>query len=115
MNDEVTQDEIFAMVQRFRKGKGKGKGKGKKGVCWNCGESDHYSRDCRTTNKTTAGQMVVHCRIRKAARQAKMQAKDGIQAGETVRAKANTGKEAVSPKNGKARTSRTIAHQRGRA
>ena len=24
----------------------KGKGKGKKGVCWNCGESDHYSRDC---------------------------------------------------------------------
>ena len=41
---EVTQDDIFAKVQQYRKGKGKGKGKGKKGACWNCG--DHHSRDC---------------------------------------------------------------------
>ena len=46
MINEVTQDEIFAMVQQFRKGQGKGKGKGKKGACWNCGESDHGTRDC---------------------------------------------------------------------
>ena len=43
MKNEVTEDEIFAMIQQFRKGKGKGK----KAVCWNCGESDHYCRDCR--------------------------------------------------------------------
>ena len=30
MNNEVIQDETFAIVQQ-----GKGKGKGKKGVCWN--------------------------------------------------------------------------------
>ena len=76
----------------------------------------------RTTNKTAAGQMVVRGRIRQAARQAKMSAKDGMQAraigtaGETVRAKAKTGKGAASPKNGKARTDRMIgAHQRGKA
>ena len=46
MKHEVTQDEIFAMVQQFRKGEGKGRGKGKKRACWNCGESDHYSGDC---------------------------------------------------------------------
>ena len=46
MKNEVTQDEIVAVVQHFRKGKGKGKGKGKKGAYWNHGESDHYSRDC---------------------------------------------------------------------
>ena len=33
----------------------------------------------RTTNKTAAGQMVVRGRIRQAARQAKMSAKDGMQ------------------------------------
>ena len=44
--NEVTQDEIFAIVQQYRKGKGRGMGKGQKGACWNCGESDHYSRDC---------------------------------------------------------------------
>ena len=37
--DSITQEELFAMVQLFRKGKGKG-------VCWNCGDCDHYSRDC---------------------------------------------------------------------
>ena len=42
MKNEVTQDEIFAMIQQFRKGKGRGK----KGVCWNCGESDHHCREC---------------------------------------------------------------------
>ena len=64
----------------------------------------------------------MHGRIGKAARQAKMQAKDGMQArtigtaGETVRAKAKTGKRVVSPKNGKPRTDRTIgAHQGGKA
>ena len=31
MSNEVTQNEIFAMVQQFRKGRGKSKGK--KGVC----------------------------------------------------------------------------------
>ena len=31
----------------LKMGKGKDKGKGKdNGVCWNCGEIDHYSRDC---------------------------------------------------------------------
>ena len=58
----------------------------------------------RMTNKTTAGQMVVHGRFRKAAGQAKTQAKDGTQAravgtsGKTVRAKAKTGKGVVSPR-----------------
>ena len=33
VKNEITQDEIFAMVQQFRKGKGKGKGNGRKGVC----------------------------------------------------------------------------------
>ena len=105
-----------------KKGKGKGKGKGKKGVCWNCGESDHYSRDSPNANKTTAAQMVVRGRIRKAARQTKMQAKDGMQAraigtpGETVRANTKTGKVVVSPKYGKVRTNRMIgARQRGKA
>ena len=46
MKNEITQDETLAMVQQFRKGKGKGKDKGKKGGCWNCGETDHHSRDC---------------------------------------------------------------------
>ena len=52
----------------------------------------------RMTNKTTPGQMVVCGMVKKAARQAKMQAKDGIPArtigtaGETARAKAKTGK-----------------------
>ena len=74
----------------------------------------------RITNKTTLGQMVEHGRIRKAARQAKLQAKDGTQAraigtvGEAVRAKAKTGKGVVRPKNGKARTGRMIgARQHG--
>ena len=73
----------------------------------------------RMTNKTTAGQMVGLGRIRKAARQAKMQAKVGTQAraigtvGETVRSKAKTGTEMVSPKNDKVKTERMIgAHQR---
>ena len=47
--DSIRQEELFAMVQQFRKGKGKGKSKGKgkgKGVRWNCGDGDHYSRDC---------------------------------------------------------------------
>ena len=37
---------------------GKGKGKGKKGECRNCGESDHYSRDCpndKQDNSWTGG------------------------------------------------------------
>ena len=45
--DSITQEELFAMVQQFRKGKGKGKSMSKgKGVCWHCGDGDHYSRDC---------------------------------------------------------------------
>ena len=50
----------------------------------------------------------------KAARQAKMQAKDGMHAraigtvGETVRAKAKSGKGVVGPKNGMARRDRVI-------
>ena len=51
--DEVTQDEIFAMVQQYRKGKCKGK----KRACWNCGGSDTTAEIARMTNKTTAGQM----------------------------------------------------------
>ena len=41
--DSITQEELFAIVQQLWKGKRKGRGKG---VCWNCGESDHCSRDC---------------------------------------------------------------------
>ena len=54
---EVTQDEMFAMVQQFRKGRDKGKGKGKKGTCWNCGETITAAETARLTNRTTAGQM----------------------------------------------------------
>ena len=61
-------------------------------------------------------------RFREAARQAKTQAKNGTQAraigavGTTVKAKAKTGKEVVSPKNRKAKTDRmTGGHQRGEA
>ena len=45
--DSITQEELPAVVQQFRKGTGKGESKGKgKGVCWNCVDGDHYSRDC---------------------------------------------------------------------
>ena len=47
--DSVAQEELFAMIQQFWKGKIKGQIQGKgegEGVCWSCGESDHYSRDC---------------------------------------------------------------------
>ena len=74
------------------------------------------------TNRTTAGQMAGHGRIRNAARQEKMQAKDGTQAraigtaGETARAKAKTGTGVVSPKDGKVRTGRmTGERQHGKA
>ena len=100
MKHEVTKDEIFAMVQQFGKGKVKGKGKGRmKGVCWKCGD-----KIARLTNKTTAGQMMRHGRIREAARQAKMQAKDGMQAraigtaGETVRARQRLAREWKVPR-----------------
>ena len=71
--DEVTQDEIFAMVQQYRKGKCKGK----KRACWNCGGSDHYSRDCPNDKQDNSWTDGGHGRFRKEARQAKMQAKDG--------------------------------------
>ena len=77
-------------------------GKVKKGVCKEYAGTVvkviTAAEIARMTNKTTAGQMVVHGRIRKAARQARMQAKDGMQAravgtaGEKVRAKAKTGR-----------------------
>ena len=53
------------------------------------------------TNRTTAGQMEGRERIRKAARQAHMQANDGTQA-RTV------GTGMTRPKNGKVRTDKTI-------
>ena len=118
--DEVTQDEIFAMIQQHRNGKGKGKGK--KGACWNVVKEITTAGIARMTNMTTAGQMAEHGRIRKAARQAKMQAKDGTQTravgtvGATVKAKAKIGTGMVSHKNGKARTDRMIgARQHGKA
>ena len=46
MKNEVTPGAMFAMVQQFSKGKDIGKCQGKKGVHQNCGESDHYGRDC---------------------------------------------------------------------
>ena len=46
MKNEVIQNETFAVILQTRKGKGKGKGTAKKGTCWNCGETDLYSRDC---------------------------------------------------------------------
>ena len=48
MKNEVTRDEIFAMVQQFRKGEGKGKGKGMKSACWSCGLNDHYTQQAET-------------------------------------------------------------------
>ena len=80
MKNEVTQDDIFAMVQQFRKRIGEGKGKGKNGACWNCGEMSTTAEVARMTNQTTAEQMVVHGRFRKAAKQAKTQANDATQA-----------------------------------
>ena len=89
------------------RGKGKGKGKGKTGACW------------MNDNMTTAGQIAEHGRIRKAARQAKMKAQDGIQAsaigttGETARAKEYASTGMASHKNGshrgKARPARRAA------
>ena len=109
---KVTPNDIFAMVQQSS-------GKGKKGACWNCGESDHFSRDCpndKQDNRSSDG------RIREAARQVKEQAKDGDASkstwntGETVRAKEKTGTGMASPKNGKVRSDRTIgARQCGKA
>ena len=43
--DSATQQELFAMVQQFRKGKGKGKG-----VCWSCGESDITAEIAQVTS-----------------------------------------------------------------
>ena len=118
MKNEVTQDEIFAVVQQSSKGKGKGKGKGKKGACWNCGESDHCSRDCpndKQDNSWTDGGTWITQKGSKGGKDAG-QARAIRTAGETARAKANTGKGVVSPKNGKARTERMIgARQRGKA
>ena len=54
------------------KAKAKARAKERRGVCRN---GDHYSRDC-PNNKPDNN----YGRIRKAARQAKMQAKDGTQA-----------------------------------
>ena len=45
-------------------GKAKARAEGMKGARFNCGESDHM------TDRTTAGQMAGHGRMRKAARQA---------------------------------------------
>ena len=121
MKNEVTQDEILAMVQQFRKGKGKGKGKGKKGVCWSCGESDHYSRDCpndKQDSSCTDGGAWKNQKGNKAGNDAGKgwdKARAIGTAVEPVTTKAKTGKGVVSPKNGKGRTHRTIgAHQRGR-
>ena len=55
----------------------------------------------RVTNRTTAGQMTGHERIRKAARQAKMQAKSIGTTCETARAKAEIGTGTAGPKRGK--------------
>ena len=119
--NEVTQDEILAMGQQFRKGKGKGKrSKERREHAGTVVKVITTAEIARTTNNTTAGQMVGHGRIRNAARQAKMQAKGGMQAratgtaGETVKAKAKTGKGVVSPKNGKASSLTTsMCHFRG--
>ena len=56
MKNEVTQDQIFAMVQQFRKGEGRGRPK----------ERGKYAGTVvRVTNKTATGQVVVRGRIRK--------------------------------------------------
>ena len=54
MKNEVTQDEIFAMVQQFRKGEVKGKGKGKKEVCWNYAQ-ELDRRWCMEESKSQQG------------------------------------------------------------
>ena len=123
MKNEVTQDDIFAMVQQSKKRvKAKARVKERRAYAGTVVKVITTAEIPRMPNKTTAAQMVVRGRIRKAARQAKMQAKDGMQAraigtaGETVRANTKTGKVVVSPKYGKVRTNRMIgARQRGKA
>ena len=76
---EVTQDEIFTIVQQYRKGQVKAKERRERAgfvvMAITAVET------ARMTSRTTAGQMVEHGRIRKAGRQAHIQAKDGTQAG----------------------------------
>ena len=74
---EVTQDEIFAVVQQFRKDKGKKtRAKERRKHAGIVVKAITTAETARMTNRTTAGQMAGRGRIRKAARQAKMQAKD---------------------------------------
>ena len=45
--DSITKEELFSIPQLFENFKSKGKSNGNgKGVCWHCGDGDHYSRDC---------------------------------------------------------------------
>ena len=72
----------------------------------------------RMTKRTTAGQMEGRGRIRKTARQAKMQVKDETQAraigaaGDTVRAKENIGTCMASPEKAMPEQKRNGARQR---
>ena len=49
VKSEVTQDEIFAVIQQIRKSKDK------KGACWNCDEIDYCSRDCPNDKQNSSG------------------------------------------------------------
>ena len=86
--------------------KKKDTGKGRmKEVCWNCGDSDHYSRDCpndKQDKSWTDGAAWKNQKGSKAGEDDEMQGRAIGTAGATVRAKAKTDKGVVSPKNGKA-------------
>ena len=65
--DEVTQHEKFAMVQQHMKGKGKGKARAKdrREHAGTAVKVITTAETARMTNKTTAGQMAGHGRIRR--------------------------------------------------
>ena len=100
---EMPKNEIFAMPSSTGRVKAKARAKERRENAGTVVKVIITAETARMTNHTPSGQMVGNGRFRKATRQAKMQAKDGMQAraigtsGEIVRAEAKTGMGMASP------------------